>query len=760
MVRPWKAIATDPEFIEMNPVDQQEMQNRWLEKVQAEQNMSPDEMSILKSRMTGGPDIQLAPPRSGPSPEATGPTPEQVGTAPEQVGITPPSVQQEFTQPTMGQKFLSAITMGMYPSEEQFAPAPREDVPLAPPSPVTEWSMGTERTEAINDIIGAAMDTGSNAPPEIHATIKEMMGEEMTPSQILDEIQAQQGAVGDPDLLPGMFEPASIIGGGGAGLKLAKGLGLPVAKTVADEVSMGLLSMSSAFKGGVKAFVRGLRAGSLERNIPVEKAKDISQAVVEEALDLANRTMGRRFPISLPARTATGGMLPEAGGGTVIPPEGLEQAQRQLKQFGREQMLPVPERELLAKTGTLKPPGMVQVPYKGKEPIYQHEALSGLNERIRRGVGTTPLRRKVTGFLDEAQAEIETPIRMFEKMGGNAKKVIYDPIDDADVSAVREFMDRIRPMTKRWRKQSNSKRIGQYLIGRQVGGEEILKNMGKKVISIDELSGKERQVIAEMDDMYTELFGRINEARIASGLKPMNKVENYHTFYRQLDHLSDKLGYSPFDVADYDKTIAKHYIHPDSTFFSSAMERKAGARIPVELDAFQTFEKYTQSGLNHAYVSPEISRARDLLKQIKASHPENYRDAMLWLDYVAGKVPEEIIGGPSIKRFANYLTRNVSMSVLSFNLRSAMIQPTALRNTFADVGPKYTMKGAYKFMEQALNPKHREFVHKNSNLMLRKKGQVLELNLSKFLIIGQPMRLGMHITTKVLMLWECHKRKR
>lgn len=722
MVRPWKAIVTDTKYQEMDPIKQMEVQNRWLGKVQAEKGWDAEKLSILKSKMNGGPDIEL-PQQQNQVGEITPPTSnvglseqelgtEPIGTSPEQMGLQ---------EPSMGQKFLSAITMGMYPSEQQFAPDRSQQALQAPPDPVAEWALGTPKQEALNDIIGMGMDTGGNAPPEIYDSVKAMMGEDMTPSEIYERLQSETGAVQEPDFLPGLFSPENLVGGAGAGLKIAKGMGLPIARTVADEMSAGMWSIASGVRGGAKALIRGLRAGATERNIPVTKAKDIAQAVVEESIEIANKTLGGgRIPISLPARTATGGMLPEAGAGTVNPPAGLEQAQGQLRKFGKELGLPGHEQALLAKTGTLKPPNMVQAPYKGKAPIYQHEALSGMNERIRRGIGNKPWKRKVTGFLGEAQAEFETPIRMFEKMGGNAKKLIYDPIDDADVGAVREFIDRIKPMTKQWKKQANSKRIGQYLVGRQVGGEEVLKNMGKKVITIDELSGKERQVVSEMDAMYDELFGRINEARVASGLTPMKKVDNYHTFYRQLDYLSDKLGYSPFDVADYDKTIAKHYMHPDSTFFSSAMERKAGSRIPVELDAFQTFEKYTQSGLNHAYVSPEISRSRDLLKQIRKSHPENYRDASLWLDYVAGKVPEELFGGQYMKRLTNYLTRNVSMSVLSFNLRSAMIQPSALRNTLADVGPKYTLKGATKFMQQALDPKHRKFVHENSNLIARK----------------------------------------
>jgi hypothetical protein len=720
MVRPWKAITGDSRFQAMDPNQQTEMRNRWLEKVKVEKGYSSDQLSVLRSRMMGGPDIEpqeaLGVPGDAPT-EST----ESLG-LPTGGGISPqPQDTGELKQPSRLQEFAYGLTGGMFPdlsAEAGYAQAPQEGIGPAP-SETEIWATTKDEETQLNDIIGAAMDTGSEAPIEIHDSIKEMMGQDMTPTEILEQIRADSMAVSDPDFLPGMFAPENLIGGAGAGLKLAKGLGLPVMRTVIDEMAAGMLSIGGQLTRGARSFVRGLASGALEKNVPVERAQKMSQAIIEESVEYMNKSLGKKFPISLPARTATGGMLPEAGGTTINPPQGLEQAQQKMKQFARKEGMSKGEMDLLEKTGTIKPPGMVQVPYKGKAPIYQHESLQGMNERVRQSTGRTGVGRSISKLGSELQAEVETPIRMFEKMGGNAKKMIYDPIDDADVNAVREFIDRIKPMTKSWKKLAKSKKIGNYLVGRQEGGEEILKGMKQKVVTIDDLSPRERQVVSEMDDMYEELFGRINEARKLTGLKEISKRENYHTFYRQMDYLNDKLGYDPFTSANYDKEIANHFIKPKSTFFTSEIERKGG-KIPVELDAYKTFEKYTQSALNHTYLSPEISRSRDLLNQIKKTHPENYRDASLWLDYVAGKVPQELFGGAGVKRVLNALTRNVSMSVLSFNLRSALIQPTALRNTLTDVGPLYSMKGAYKFLEQAVNPSHRKFVEKNSNLIARK----------------------------------------
>jgi hypothetical protein len=44
------------------------------------------------------------------------------------------------------------------------------------------------------------------------------------------------------------------------------------------------------------------------------------------------------------------------------------------------------------------------------------------------------------------------------------------------------------------------------------------------------------------------------------------------------------------------------------------------------------------------------------------------------------------------------LNKNITTATLSTNLRSALIQPTALHNTYIAIGPKYTMKGAVDLM--------------------------------------------------------------
>jgi len=133
------------------------------------------------------------------------------------------------------------------------------------------------------------------------------------------------------------------------------------------------------------------------------------------------------------------------------------------------------------------------------------------------------------------------------------------------------------------------------------------------------------------------------------------------------------------------------------------------------------------------YLSPEIARMRELLRKFdienlnsdgskyttewKASEqiPRAYSVLTDYLDFVAGK--RKKLFPSSVEKGIQFLSTNITMATLSGNIRSAGIQPTAIHNTYVEIGPKYTAKGLeglftdmrYKAMQKSMVLFNREF---------------------------------------------------
>ena len=512
-----------------------------------------------------------------------------------------------------------------------------------------------------------------------------------------------------------MIDPTEMASMAGAGARMAYQAGKPllgVAKQAANWGAYGfpetLANIPKAGKNFMEQILRGMSAKNIEKAIPVEQM----------APGMVSDIAGQLRATPLPSHSGVSGALMPADdvayktgmyAVTETPKKELTKAKKGLSAYADKMGMTAREKAHLRKTGDVPPPDAVALPTKaGQTYLKEKETLQGINERVRRS------------FFGDVAAVIETPIRMFEKMGGNAKAQIYDKIDDADTAAVQELVQVITPKVKEWSQGTNSKRIGKYLIGRQEEGEGILKSMGEVV---EPLTGAEKEVVKQMDAMYAQFFNRINEARVLAGKKPIEKVENYHTFFRQMEYLIDKLGMNPLDEVDVKKELAKQFINPNSTYFKQAISRTGEKTIPVELDAFNVFKKYSQSALNHINLSPQIAKARQVVEQIKDVNPEAYRDVTLWLNWVAGKSDEGILTHyPWLRGKVSEVTKNVGHAVLSFNIRSALIQPTALRNTLAATGPVKTGEGIYALFR----PEVRDFIWKNSNLSGRKYDVTVE----------------------------------
>jgi hypothetical protein len=315
----------------------------------------------------------------------------------------------------------------------------------------------------------------------------------------------------------------------------------------------------------------------------------------------------------------------------------------------------------------------------------------------------------------------ENAIRPFEELGKEFKEIVYDEMINKEVRSRREYLEVIAELKERKQQlpRRSEERIGIHAAAKQRNGLGILKAMGKRAVK---LSPKELKMYNWMRDKLKEFHTRINAARKASGKPPIGEVDNYFTFWRVMSDLM-KDGHEPaWMEAELFNTKYKEaaHIHRRTTPFRFAKRRKKHVRAAIRLDAFNVFDIYTEKALQHIHKSPLIARGREYLTefpdgfQLKQARPRTHKFLTQWLDAAAGqKLVVDL--PPMVEKGLAALNRNMTFAVLSANVRSALIQPSALVNTVAEIGPYYTEVG----IQGIFQPKVRSQIMGKSRLILR-----------------------------------------
>ncbi len=327
--------------------------------------------------------------------------------------------------------------------------------------------------------------------------------------------------------------------------------------------------------------------------------------------------------------------------------------------------------------------------------------------------GANVLKERLVTSSKSINLSLENPIRTFERMGDDVKELIYRPVKEAEhranvaSSVLRDDMrDAIGKISGK-----SSKRIGIYATAQQKGGKEILDQMG--ITEVPALSPTEMKAYEWMRGQLQLRFGELNAARKASGMPEFVGVENYFTFFNNWKSLLDD-GHSVLTIAE--DQIAPHL---KATAFRFAKSRSGNAKGGVNLDAINVFKKYNESAFYHIEMSPTLAKTRQLIDgqfvdgfKLSESNPEAYKFLHGWINDLAGHRYDAL--PPAVSRAMSVLNKNIAYSVLSFNLRSAAIQPTAMIVSLGELGPKWAMSGAAAMAD----PAKRAFALKNSNVLL------------------------------------------
>lgn len=350
----------------------------------------------------------------------------------------------------------------------------------------------------------------------------------------------------------------------------------------------------------------------------------------------------------------------------------------------------------------------------------------------------------------------ENPIRTFEALGESAKELFYRPIKEAEHRVTIE-----RQATHKWIKETfkgvpgkSRRRIGAFAMAQQKRGKSILESMGVK--EIPKLTKDEARVYNTLRKGFETYYQRLNEARKLSGKESFPKVENYFTFFRDLS-LLEKMGFNPITTKS--TMIQAQFQHLKTTPFRFAKARAKWGAMPVELDAMEIYRNYSEPAIRHIHMSPSIAKGREMLLTfgskktntrwiLKEEKPRTARFLTEWLDFQAGQRPVTNIP-PIIEKAAMKLNQNIAFSLLSYNVRSALIQPSAFRNSIVEIGPKYLSRG----IASLLDPKQRTFAMKESNVLLSRAYDVSATDAMQGIIkgnIGKAKRLAGSIGMKPL----------
>ena len=348
--------------------------------------------------------------------------------------------------------------------------------------------------------------------------------------------------------------------------------------------------------------------------------------------------------------------------------------------------------------------------------------------------------------------KLEQPIRVF--LGDISKPAeylkeypflkdqFYDRLTDGRDTEVRQnkvLQTELKNMQKTLpKKKVSTKNIMINAIAKQEGGEDALRRQGINILPQE--TPEEANVYAAMRAGYEKKFNELNKARALLGIKPINKIETYFTFQRDPQAIEELIRKQLFEV---DPEIVWRTINEPG--FEFALSRETEAKIPLALDAFKTYEYYMKKANQYLAVVPTIARAKLLLEPIhytiggqekiftlRSECPNLANYMKSWVEYGTEKLaPSElnVIVGPTVARTVSRINRNLAMAVLSMNIRSALIQPTQLRNTYTTLGTKDFLRG----VSSLFKPNELKFAYQHSRHL-----QTRYNNLQIAQIIGGP----------------------
>lgn len=403
----------------------------------------------------------------------------------------------------------------------------------------------------------------------------------------------------------------------------------------------------------------------------------------------------------------------------------------------KKRLLEVPS-DIEIELGLDVPLEIIKYKKGGKMPFYKHW-WEGIKKDIK-NAGDLPDRPFKYGTKKYPWLGTRVSIRNFEQYPW-AKRVFYDEWRAGEASAVLEsalLENKLKAWEKRLPRKSQE-RVGVHADYMQGGGREIMQHM----MEVAKKKGKDWRKLEQPDltplemeyynwgqGVFRGFHPRLQQIRTLAGQEPLGKVRNYSTWIRNFAELES------LDIDILKASAQEIEFHLNSLPLSVAKHRATGLiKAEVELNYGRLLRNYSRQATKNIHSSPAIIKTRTFLEPFKAQGWDAFKEAPAfatwleqWTDRISGQgraIPKGKTG-KAIK-VMNKLNRNIAIAILSYNIRSAIIQPSAFKNSYVYLGRKYLVRG---FMKN-LTKEGRAFADTNSqHLIVRKAGMGQDVTLA------------------------------
>ena len=265
------------------------------------------------------------------------------------------------------------------------------------------------------------------------------------------------------------------------------------------------------------------------------------------------------------------------------------------------------------------------------------------------------------------------------------------------------------PITQRIK---SSERIDNYAMSRQTGGRERLEKQGETIV--EKLTEKEQVVYDRLQEIYKELYTKINEKRKAIGEKKFPAVKNYATWAHDLAKLENvekismlaKMGTIQKGLDRMGKFPSKIDIKGRAPSMKGHEKFRGGPDTPgtLKLDAFDNFNRYAVMAGDVIGKSENLAYLHELLRpefEMYKNANNTYNFLTEWLDYQKGQEPKWLITNPRTRRIMGKLSGNLAVSYLTYAPKSLFVQFSSLNNSIAEIGPGRIAQGFIKLLSHA-----------------------------------------------------------
>lgn len=350
------------------------------------------------------------------------------------------------------------------------------------------------------------------------------------------------------------------------------------------------------------------------------------------------------------------------------------------------------------------------LPRRKLKGVYTAPAVSRRDARI---IEQTPNISKP--FLGEKIRHLATSEGIFTEIGKPIRELFYRKITQGEKKSS-DIATGLIKESKRLRKTlpikgryKSLERIDNYAISRQVNGKERLVAQGVKIV--DKLNPKEQIVYNRLQELYQDLYTRINEVRRSVGQAPFPPVKNYSAWIHdlsKLNHMENASMLAPLKslqagLKRVSEFPSKRDLKGRILGFKGHEKFRGGPEVPghLKLNALDNFNSYALIAGDILGKSEPIAYMHELLhprfELYKNAH-NTYNFLNEWLDYQKGIESIMYVTNPKTRRLMSKLSGNAAVSFITYAPKSAVVQFSSLNNSIAEIGLPRMIQGISKLI--------------------------------------------------------------